>query len=156
MNKFEQVSSDDHQMSLAEDWDKEARAGASGSSVWCVGGRARESQVSCQGDEARARGLCTVRSNTSWIMVTWGTPLWTNRQEWTHYLPGTSLTGGKYTAFITIRKSQSQMRKWWHKQWRLKWNTPQPSVTLSKEWKMSFICSNFMISCTPWRLLIER
>ena len=40
---------------------------------------------------------CTVRFNTSWVMVTLG-PLWTDRQTDTHvkyYLPTTSLAGGK-------------------------------------------------------------
>ena len=48
MNKFEQVSSDDHQMSLAG-----GRAGGPRSDFW--------------GYEP-----CTVRSNASWVMVTWG------------------------------------------------------------------------------------
>ena len=42
VNKFEQVSSDGHQMSLA-----------------------RGPHVSCL-------EVCTVRSNTSWVIVTWG------------------------------------------------------------------------------------
>ena len=55
VNKFEQVFSNCHQMSLAGGW-----AGG----VTCL--------VSRGGDEARA---CTVRSNASWVMVTWGPTL---------------------------------------------------------------------------------
>ena len=37
----------------------------------------------------------TVRSNTSWLMLTLGSPLWTDRQIlWKHYLTGISLAGG--------------------------------------------------------------
>ena len=49
VKKFEQVFSDDHQMSLVE---------GCGFHVWCLGIRA----------EGR---VCTVRSNASWVMVTW-------------------------------------------------------------------------------------
>ena len=66
---------------------------ARGSNVWCWGG----------GELGPAPGRpCTVRSNASWVMVTWrppSPPLWTDRQtdrhEWKHYLPTTSLVGVK-------------------------------------------------------------
>ena len=46
---------------------------------------------------SQGRGACTVRSNALWVMVTWDSfPSWTNRHEWRHYLPTTSLSGGKY------------------------------------------------------------
>ena len=51
MNKFEQVSSDDHQMSPAGGWGK-------GSQVWCPG--AWGSQVWCLGGEGWAEGLSLV------------------------------------------------------------------------------------------------
>ena len=64
MNKFEQVSSDDHQMSVA-------------------GGRAgRFSGLMSKG--AGAGGPCTVRSNASWVMVTGELPrteCWTDMTE---------------------------------------------------------------------------
>ena len=47
-NKFEQFSSVDHQMSIAED---------------------QRGLISDVGDD------CTVTSNASWVMVTWGTQL---------------------------------------------------------------------------------
>ena len=55
VNKFKQVSSDDHQMSVA----------------------GRRGWVPClvsAGEEVGAIGGCTVRSNTSWVMVTWKPP----------------------------------------------------------------------------------
>ena len=47
---------------------------------------------------------CTVRSNASWVMVAWDLPPHprpppdrvTDRYLWKHYLPTTSLVGGKY------------------------------------------------------------
>ena len=80
MNKFEQVSSYGHQMSLAGGW------------AW------PELGVPClmaRGAAAAGRG-CTVKSNASWVMVTSGPPplLWTDRHEWKHYLLKTSLAGG--------------------------------------------------------------
>ena len=53
MNKCEQVSSDHHQMSLA--------GGVPGLMSSKAGAAARR----------RGRRSCTVRSNTSWVMVTW-------------------------------------------------------------------------------------
>ena len=38
-------------------------------------------------------GACTARSNASWVMVT-RIPLWSDGQDWKHYLPATSLAGG--------------------------------------------------------------
>ena len=41
-------------------------------------------------------GSCKMRSNASWVVVTWETPpptLWTDRHNWKHYLSATSLTG---------------------------------------------------------------
>ena len=50
MNKFEQVSSDGHQMSLAGGY-----------------------HVPCRGlDWGKGRGPSTVRSNASWVMITRG------------------------------------------------------------------------------------
>ena len=40
-------------------------------------------------------GSCMVRSNTSWVMVAWPPSMWTDRQDRKHYLPATSLVGGK-------------------------------------------------------------
>ena len=51
------------------------------------------SHVWCQGNG----GPSTVRSNASWVMVTWGPPrghTHTQTQLWKHYLPATSLAGG--------------------------------------------------------------
>ena len=58
MNKFEQVSSDDHQMSL------------SGVPMVMFGAGGPRSDV--QGDAVGAGGgcCCTVRSNTAWVMIT--------------------------------------------------------------------------------------
>ena len=45
------------------------------------------------------KGLpCTLRSNASWVMVTWGPPPTcghTDRHVWKYYLPATSLAGSK-------------------------------------------------------------
>ena len=44
------------------------------------------------------RDPCTARSNTSWVMVTWGPVLlllWTDRHDWKQYLITTSLAGVK-------------------------------------------------------------
>ena len=42
-------------------------------------------------------GPCTMRSNASWVMVTWDRPLnrMTDRQNWKHYLTTTSLASSK-------------------------------------------------------------
>ena len=53
-----------------------------------------------------ARGTCTVRSNASWVMVTWGLPQteWQidyHRHLWKHHLPAILLTGGNK---IIVRK----------------------------------------------------
>ena len=70
MNKFEQVSSDGHQISLAGD---------------------------CMSD--RGQGDCTVRFNALWVIVTLGPPPphcgQTDIHLRKHYLPTTSLTGCK-------------------------------------------------------------
>ena len=73
MNKFEQVSSDGHQMSLL---------GGRGEGVpmsHVGGGRFGGLELGgggfhapCPGEGGRPRGLCTLRSNASWVMVTWG------------------------------------------------------------------------------------
>ena len=59
MNKLEQVSSDGQQMSLA------------GWTRWWG------PLVSCswRGGGVGGEGLCTVRSNAAWVMVTWDPPL---------------------------------------------------------------------------------
>ena len=62
MNKFEQVSSDDHQIAVL------SRGG-----VGPMSGVQRE-----RGGRPHVGGVCTVRSNVSWVMVTWD-PL-VNRQ----------------------------------------------------------------------------
>ena len=65
-----QVSNDGHQMSLAggrgQSWGM--------SHVWCLGGTAG----------AWMRGACTVRSNVSWVMVTWESPYPPCAQKNTH------------------------------------------------------------------------
>ena len=80
INKFEQVSSDCHQMSLAGGpisdifWlgvGSDVRVRAEGSWVPCLMSRWGE-------DRARRVGNYTVKSNASWLMVTWGPPI--NRQ----------------------------------------------------------------------------
>ena len=59
-NKFEQVSSDDHQMSLA---------GGPMSDVGVrLSGKGRMSDIQWVGHGGG--GPCTVRSNVSWVMVT--------------------------------------------------------------------------------------
>ena len=75
MNKFEQVSSNCHQMAQGD------------------GARSR----GVPGLMSRGGG-CTVRFNALWVMVTWD-PLWTDRHRhmWKYYLPTTSLAGGKYS-----------------------------------------------------------
>ena len=65
MNKFDQVSSDGHHMSLAVGW---GRVG--GPQVLCWGWDGRVPQMPVGG---RRRG-CTVRSNASSVMVTWEPP----------------------------------------------------------------------------------
>ena len=52
MNKFEEICSDDHHVSSAEGWGLE--------------GDPRS--------DVRGGGGCTVRSNASYVMVTWGPP----------------------------------------------------------------------------------
>ena len=50
----------------------------------------------CADRSGGARGPCTVRSNVSWVMVTWDTPppRWTSRHIWKHYPSAASLTVG--------------------------------------------------------------
>ena len=70
VNKFEQVSSLIHQMSLA--------GGSLYSEVHCLEGR-----------------QCTMRSNASWVIVTWHpSPLWTDRYDWKKTLPSHNFVGG--------------------------------------------------------------
>ena len=66
MNKFEQASSDGHQMSLV---------GMCGWEGPCshVQGVSSPSLISGEG-QSWAGGVCTMRSNASWLMVTWGPP----------------------------------------------------------------------------------
>ena len=64
MNKFEQVSRDGLQMSLAGGW--------GGSLDLCLGVRPGLGRVPWP---HVGGGGCTVRSNASWVMVTWGHPL---------------------------------------------------------------------------------
>ena len=69
VNKFEQVSSDGHQMSLA-------------GGAWAVGSLSNEVQY------LRAGGPGAMRSNASWLMVTYDTvDRMTDRHDWKHYLP---------------------------------------------------------------------
>ena len=76
MNKFEQVFSDDYQMSLAG-------AGPGGPMTHVLGGGVGSG-------EARI-----VRSNASWVMVTWGppSPLWTDRHTLLKTLPSRYFVG---------------------------------------------------------------
>ena len=75
MSKFEDVSSDDHQVSIAGG--VRARVEGTMSHVW-EGARAGSYHVSCLaggGNWSQGEGPCTVRSNASWAMVTWDTPV---------------------------------------------------------------------------------
>ena len=42
----------------------------------------------------------TVRSNASWVMVTWDPFLWTDRHDWKHYLPDARLACGKKLQWV--------------------------------------------------------
>ena len=84
MNKFKEVSSYVHQMSLAGflGWAGRPRSEVQGG--WGSGDPR---------SDIGAGGGCTVKSNASWVMVTRGPPV--NRQARVkHYLPATSLTVG--------------------------------------------------------------
>ena len=67
-----------------------------------VGGRDKAGVIPVQQGPMSGGGVVVgwVRSIASCVMVTWD-PLWRewlmDRQVWKHYLPATSLAGGKYT-----------------------------------------------------------
>ena len=63
VNKFEQVSSDDHQMSVAL-----------GGSVPCLVSGKGGGGLGLMSGIGGGEGTCTVRSNASFVMVTWGPP----------------------------------------------------------------------------------
>ena len=75
----------------------------------------------------RVQGVpCTVGSNASWVIVTWDPPCvnrMTDRQDWKHYLPATSLAGGnnivcvfvKIISFILMTISTLRRGKGWSK-----------------------------------------
>ena len=70
MNIFEQVCSDSHQMSLAE-------GGGPEGSPRSMSGMVQGTPMShvWRGEWSQALGKgCTVRSNASWVMVTWELP----------------------------------------------------------------------------------
>ena len=71
VNKFEQVSSDGHQMSPA-DW--------AGPGIPCLMSR-------------KGPSSCTVRSNALWLMVTRGPPM--DRQTCLKTLPSRNFVGGR-------------------------------------------------------------
>ena len=85
VNKFEQVSNDGHQISLA---------GELGSSMFGVQMRTGAGGgVPCVMSRVPGPGAPdTVKSKVSWVMVIWGPPGQTDRHEWKQ----TSLAGGKY------------------------------------------------------------
>ena len=81
VDRFEQVSSDGCQMSLAR------KRSLSGEVQWIpMSGGFLTNEVPCQ----RLVGLCggCLYSEVQCMMVTWGSPsLWTDRHDWKHYLP---------------------------------------------------------------------
>ena len=72
MNKFEQVSSDHHQMSLAGEGVPGLRSSC-GWSIWIPCLMSRGQGVGPRSD-VYGEGHCTVRSNASMVMITWDTP----------------------------------------------------------------------------------
>ena len=68
--------------------------------IGAAGGRSLYSEVPCLG--GWGKGACTVRSNASWVMVTWDPCEQTDRQKRKHYLPATSLTGGNDTVMVAF------------------------------------------------------
>ena len=68
MNKFKKVSGDGHQMSVAE---RGGTRASQGPLVFCARG------VGARGSPSLTSGnvTYTVRSNASWVMVTWGPPV---------------------------------------------------------------------------------
>ena len=71
MNKFEQISSDGHQMSLVggdQGWDEGSSDwGVLRSHVWVGGGAGAREEV-LRSHVLGVGGACTVRSNVSWVM----------------------------------------------------------------------------------------
>ena len=72
-----------------------------------------EQDWTCLGDGggrcAEASGLCLVRSNVSWVMITSTLPpvdRMTDRQDWKRLLSVTSLTDGKYLCTVILLCSQ--------------------------------------------------
>ena len=90
MNKFKQVCSDGHQMSLTGvlKWTSLNSSLVMAISRWTgVGGSLYS--------KSHVRGGCTVRFNASWVVVTWLPPPrgQTDTHEWKHDLPVTLFDG---------------------------------------------------------------
>ena len=70
-----------------------------GSQVWFPGkgGRAGPGGPKSNVQGGGLGGPCTVRSHASWVMLTWGSLLWTDRitdtHDWKNYFPTTPLPG---------------------------------------------------------------
>ena len=68
-------------------------------------------------------GPCTVMSNASWVMVTWDylpLPPWTDKHDWKHYHPTTSLAGSnnfikgiKKPSLVWARPFPVVVNQWW-------------------------------------------
>ena len=73
---------------------------------------------------------CTVRSHAPWIMVTWGPPppQWTDRHDWKHYLPATSLAGDNEDNFPFLQGIQNGV-------WTIRRILTAMSLMTEKFWK---------------------
>ena len=97
MNKFEQVSSDDHQMPVGGR-SHVSYLGGRGRSHFCFLGRWGS------GVMKRGSGRRYPCPNASWVNFTYGPPLnrMTDRRMSKHYLPATSFADGNYMLTIII------------------------------------------------------
>ena len=110
MNKFEQVSSDHHQMSLAGVPRSDVQGGSGGPQIWCPG----RFPTSPFGGEEEEVGYPTMWPYPMMHLML--SLLWTDRCLWKHYLPTNLFAGGNksvpHLQWITWEISFGQMSCW--------------------------------------------